>query len=401
MVALSKIVVVGGSLAGLRAVETLRRSGFGGELVLIGAEKHLPYDRPPLSKEILKGIWDADKLALRRQPWEDLRLDLRLGRRATALDPSAKSVALDDGTREHYDALLIATGAFARRLRDQPELEGLFTLRSLDDALALRAAFERGPRVVVVGAGFIGAEVAAAARTRGLAVTVVEPLPVPLARGLGERMGSICAELHRDHGVDLRCGVGVAAVEGAGRVEGVRLADGTRVPADVVVVGIGAAPDTRWLETSGLRIDDGVVCDEYCAAGPPGVFAAGDVARWHNPLFGESMRVEHWSNAVEQGVYVGERLAGSAAGASPFAPVPFFWSDQYDVKIQFAGRMRGDDEVRVVAGSLAERKFTALYGRAGRLTGVLCFSRPRDLAKYRRLIAARASFDDAVAAAAS
>ncbi|MGH9884178.1 MAG: NAD(P)/FAD-dependent oxidoreductase, partial [bacterium] len=388
-------------LAGLRAVETLRRSGFGGELVLIGAEKHLPYDRPPLSKEILKGVWESDKLALRRQPWEDLRLDLRLGRRATALDPSAKCIALDDGARESYDALLIATGAFARRLRDQPELEGLFTLRSLDDALALRSAFERGPRVLVVGAGFIGAEVAAAARARGLAVTVIEPLPVPLARGLGERMGAVCAELHRDHGVDLRCGIGVAAVEGAGRVERVRLADGTSVAADVVVVGIGAVPDTRWLEGSGLRIDDGVVCDAHCAAGPPGVFAAGDVARWHNPLFDESMRVEHWSNAIEQGVYVGERLAGSDAGAAPFAPVPFFWSDQYDVKIQFAGRMRGDDEVRVVAGSLAERKFTALYGRAGRLMGVLCFSRPRDLAKYRRLIAARAPFEDAVAAAAS
>lgn len=399
MPALSKIVVVGASLAGLRAVETLRRSGFGGELVMIGAEKHLPYDRPPLSKEILKGVWDTDKLALRRQPWEELRLDLRLGRRATALDTSAKSVALDDGTRERYDALLIATGAFARRLPDQPELEGLFTLRSLDDALALRAAFERGPRVLVVGAGFIGSEVAASARARGLAATVIEPLPVPLARGLGERMGSICGELHRDHGVDLRCGVGVVAVEGVGRVERVVLADGTRVAADVVVIGIGAAPDTRWLETSGLRIDDGVLCDAYCAAGPPGVFAAGDVARWQNPLFGESMRVEHWSNAVEQGVYVGERLAGSDAGAEPFAPVPFFWSDQYDVKIQFAGRMRGDDDVRVVAGTLEERRFTALYGRAGRLTGVLCFSRPRDLAKYRRLIAARASFDDAVAAA--
>jgi len=399
MSGLARIVVVGASLAGLRAVETLRRIGFGGELVLCGAEKHLPYDRPPLSKEVLQGRWDADKLPLRRQPWEDLRLSLRLGLRATALDTGARSVAFDDGTRERYDALVIATGASARRLRDQPELEGIHLLRTLDDALALRAAFERGPRVLVVGAGFIGAEVAASARARGLEVTVIEPLPVPLARGLGERMGALCAELHRENGVDLRCGIGVAGIEGEGRVERVVLSDGSRVAADVVVVGIGAAPETRWLESSGLRLDDGVVCDEYCAAGPPGVFAAGDVARWWNPLFDESMRVEHWSNAVEQGVYVAERLGGSEAGAAPFAPVPFFWSDQYEVKIQFAGRMRVDDEIRVVACSLEQRKFTALYGRAGRLTGVLCFSRPRDLAKYRRLIAARTSFAEAVAAA--
>ncbi len=400
MSALERIVVVGASLAGLRAVETLRGNGFAGELVLCGAEKHLPYDRPPLSKEVLQGRWDVDKLALRRRPLDELRLELRLGLRATGLDTAARSVALSDGTRERYHALVIATGASARRLRDQPELDGIHLLRTLDDALALRAAFERGPRVLVVGAGFIGSEVAASARARGLAVTVIEPLPVPLARGLGERMGGLCAELHREHGVVLRCGVGVSAIEGDGRVERALLSDGSRVEADVVVVGIGAAPETRWLEGSGLALDDGVVCDAYCAAGPPGVFAAGDVARWHNPLFDESMRVEHWSNAVEQGVYVGERLSGSAAGAEPFAPVPFFWSDQYDVKIQFAGRMRGDDELRVVAGSLEERKFTALYGRAGRLTGVLCFNRPRDLAKYRRLIAARTGFDAAIAAAA-
>lgn len=390
--------MVGASLAGLRTAETLRRNGFEGELVLCGAEKHLPYDRPPLSKEVLQGRWDADKLPLRRQPWEDLRLQLRLGLRATALDTGTRSVSMQDGTREHYEALVIATGASARRLRDQPELEGIHLLRTLDDALALRAAFERGPRVLVVGAGFIGAEVAASARARGLEVTVIEPLSVPLARGLGERMGRLCADLHREHGVDLRCGVGVAGIEGDGRVERVVLSDGTRVAADVVVVGIGAAPETSWLEGSGLALDDGVVCDEYCAAGPPGVFAAGDVARWRNPLFDEVMRVEHWSNAVEQGVYVAERLSGSQSGAAPFAPVPFFWSDQYDVKIQFAGRMRPDDQLRVVAGSLESRKFTALYGRAGRLSGVLCFNRPRDLAKYRRLIAARTSFEDALAA---
>jgi len=397
---LERVVIVGASLAGLRAAESLRRLGYGGGLVLVGAEKHLPYDRPPLSKELLQGRWDVDKLGLRRQPYEDLALDLRLGVRATGLDLGAREVVLAGGAREPFDACLLATGASARRLPGQPELAGVHLLRSLDDALAIRAALAARPRVLVVGAGFIGSEVAASCRARGLEVTVVEPLPVPLARGLGEAMGSVCAALHRDHGVDLRCGVGVTRFEGHGRVERVSLSNGDSVEADLVVVGIGAAPETAWLAESGLRLEDGVVCDEFCAAAP-GVFAAGDVARWHNPLFDEVMRVEHWSNAVEQGSYVAERLAGTDVGAAPFAPVPFFWSDQYDTKLQFAGRMRAGDDVRVVAGSLAERKFTALYGRADRLTGVLAFSRPRDLARYRRLIGARESFAAAVAAASA
>lgn len=394
---LERIAVVGASLAGLRAAESLRRLGYGGALVLVGAEKHLPYDRPPLSKELLQGRWEVDRIGLRRQPYEELELDLRLGVRATALDLAARELVLGDGVREPFDALVLATGASPRRLRGQPDLPGVHLLRTLDDALALRAALEARPRVLVVGAGFIGAEVAASCRARGLQVTLVEPLPVPLARGLGEAMGRVCAELHRDQGVDLRCGVGVSGFQGHQRVERVTLSDGSSVEADLVVVGIGAAPETGWLEGSGLRLDDGVVCDGFCAAAP-GVFAAGDVARWHNPLFGEEMRVEHWSNAVEQGSYVAERLAGTDLGAQPFAPVPFFWSDQYGVKIQFAGRMRPDDEVRLVAGSLAERKFTALYGRAGRLSGVLAWSRPRDLAKYRRLIAAATPFESALAA---
>ena len=394
---LERIAVVGASLAGLRAAESLRRLGYGGALVLVGAEKHLPYDRPPLSKELLQGRWEVDRIGLRRQPYEELELDLRLGVRATALDLAARELVLGDGVREPFDALVLATGASPRRLRGQPDLPGVHLLRTLDDALALRAALEARPRVLVVGAGFIGAEVAASCRARGLQVTLVEPLPVPLARGLGEAMGRVCAELHRDQGVDLRCGVGVSGFQGHQRVERVTLSDGSSVEADLVVVGIGAAPETGWLEGSGLRLDDGVVCDAFCAAAP-GVFAAGDVARWHNPLFGEEMRVEHWSNAAEQGSYVAERLAGTDLGAQPFAPVPFFWSDQYGVKIQFAGRMRPDDEVRLVAGSLAERKFTALYGRAGRLSGVLAWSRPRDLAKYRRLIAAATSFESALAA---
>jgi NADPH-dependent 2,4-dienoyl-CoA reductase/sulfur reductase-like enzyme len=392
-----RIVVVGASLAGLRAAEALRWGGFTGTLVLVGAEEHPPYDRPPLSKQVLAGNWDADRVWLRKpDDYEPLGLDLRLGQQATDLDVAGREVVLHGGERLPYDAAILATGAAPRRLPGTPQLDGVVELRTLDDALALRAAFEQQPRVVVVGAGFIGAEVAATARQRGLDVTVLEALPVPLSRGLGDRMGMACAALHLDHGVDLRCGVGVAGFEGEERVSGVRLTDGSVVPADVVVVGVGVAPATAWLESSGLELNDGVVCDEHCRAAP-GVYAAGDVARWTNPLFDESMRVEHWTNAAEQGQAAAENLLAGEGRGTPFAPVPFFWSDQYDVKIQFAGRSRPGDDVEVVDGSLEAHRFVALYGRAGRLVGCLGFSRPRLVMTYRRLLAEGASWDEALA----
>jgi NADPH-dependent 2,4-dienoyl-CoA reductase/sulfur reductase-like enzyme len=392
-----RIVVVGASLAGLRAAEALRWGGFTGTLVLVGAEEHPPYDRPPLSKQVLAGNWDADRVWLRKpDDYEPLGLDLRLGQQATDLDVAGREVVLHGGERLPYDAAILATGAAPRRLPGTPQLDGVVELRTLDDALALRAAFEQQPRVVVVGAGFIGAEVAATARQRGLDVTVLEALPVPLSRGLGDRMGMACAALHLDHGVDLRCGVGVAGVEGEERVSGVRLTDGSVVAADVVVVGVGVAPATAWLESSGLELNDGVVCDEHCRAAP-GVYAAGDVARWTNPLFDESMRVEHWTNAAEQGQAAAENLLAGEGRGTPFAPVPFFWSDQYDVKIQFAGRSRPGDDVEVVDGSLEAHRFVALYGRAGRLVGCLGFSRPRLVMTYRRLLAEGASWDEALA----
>jgi NADPH-dependent 2,4-dienoyl-CoA reductase/sulfur reductase-like enzyme len=397
------IVVAGASLAGLRAAETLRREGYDGRLVLVGAEPHLAYDRPPLSKELLAGEWEPDQIALRKQPYDDLDLDLRLGRRATRLDVADRVVELDDGGETlEFDGLVVATGARPRTLPGTPALDGVFVLRTLDDCLAIRARLERGPRVVVIGAGFIGSEVAATCRGRGLDVTVLEMLATPLERAVGPIVGDACGRLHLDHGVDLRCGVAVDGFEGGAHVERVRLADGSTIDADVVVVGVGVVPETRWLEDSGLALDDGVMCDETCLAAP-GIVAAGDVARWPNPLFdGERMRVEHWTNATEQGVAAARRLlVDDAATAEAFAPVPFVWSDQYDVKIQVVGSIRGDDEVAVVDGSLDEHRFVALYGRGGRLVGALGFSRPRLVMQYRKLIAERTSWDDALAHAAA
>jgi NADPH-dependent 2,4-dienoyl-CoA reductase/sulfur reductase-like enzyme len=391
------IVIVGASIAGLRAAEALRREGYDGRLVLIGDERHLPYDRPPLSKELLAGEWEPEQVALRKQPYDDLELDLRLGQRATSLDVAGRTVEVDVDERLAFDGLVMATGARPRTLPGTPPLDGVFVLRTLDDCLAIRARLEARPRVTVIGAGFIGSEVAATCRGRGLDVTVLEMLPAPLERAVGRVVGDACAGLHRDHGVDLRCGVTVAGLEGSERIERVRLSDGAAIDADVVVVGIGVRPETSWLEGSGLALQDGVVCDETCLAAP-GITAAGDVARWPNPLFdGESMRVEHWTNATEQGVAAARRLLVDEANAEPFAPVPFVWSDQYDVKIQVVGCIRGDDEVVVADGSLDERRFVALFGRSGRLVGALGFSRPRPVMQYRRMIAQRASWDDALA----
>jgi len=393
-----RIVVVGVSLAGLSALETLRQEGYEGELIAVGAEGVLPYDRPPLSKQVLQGHWEPDKAVLREPgQYDALGVTWHLGRRAIALDPAARTVTLDDGEPLAYDGLVIATGATPRWLPGTEGLGGVHVLRTMDECLTLRAELEAASRVCVVGAGFIGAEVAASARVRGLDVTVLEALPAPLARAFPAEMGAACAALHLDQGVDLRCGVTVAGFEGDDRVTGVRLGDGSVVEADVVVVGVGVAPETGWLESSGLPLDNGVVCDSTCATAAPGVVAAGDIARWPNNLFGETMRVEHWSNAVEQGAAAARRILAGPGEAVDFAPVPYFWSDQYDAKIQFLGRCRPSDEVRIVDGSIEERRFVALFGRDGRLFGALAFNRPRLLMAYRKLLAAKTSFEDAIA----
>ncbi|HEV3354927.1 MAG TPA: FAD-dependent oxidoreductase [Acidimicrobiales bacterium] len=395
------VVVVGASLAGLRAAETLRQDGFDGRIVLIGAEEHLPYDRPPLSKQMLAGKVDVDQVSLcPTDRLEGLDFDLQLGRRATALDLDARQVVVDKGDRIGFDGLVIATGASPRHLPGVPPLEGIHLLRTLDDCLAIRADLDRvvshGGRVVVVGAGFIGSEVAATSHTVGAAVTVLEALATPLSKALGEEMGSACAALHYDNDVDLRLGAGVSGFHGQHRVEGVLLHDGTTVEADLVVVGVGVAPNTGWLESSGLTLNNGVVCDQTGHAGP-GVVAAGDVARWHNPLFETDMRVEHWTNAAEGGIAAGRALLAGPEKAEPYAPVPYFWSDQYKTKIQMVGHVHHSDDVRVVDGSVEDRRFLALYEHAGRLVGALGFTRPKLVLQCRRLIADRLSLDDAIA----
>ncbi len=407
---LQRVVVVGASLAGLRACETLRASGFEGDVVLIGAEPEPPYDRPPLSKKLLAGEWEPDRIQLRSlESVEGLRLDLRLGVAATSLDTQSRVIALEGGAVVAYDALVIATGATPRRLPGQPELRGVTQLRTLADALDLRTRLlgEGLRRVTVIGAGFIGLEVAATARQAGCVVTVLEGAPAPLIRGLGAELGTAVAGVHARHGVEIRCGVQVVGIEGSGgAVTGVRLGDGEVVVSDVVVVGVGVAPATDWLEGSELTLADGIVCDSSLWSGVPGVYAAGDCARWHNRLFDPHddavMRVEHWTNAAEQGAAAAASLLAVSRGEAPpaYESVPFFWSDQFDSRIQFVGRAHGDDEIHVIAGD-PNGAFAAMFGWQGRLRGVVGVNMPKLVMPFRALLAARATWDEALARAAT
>lgn len=384
------ITVVGASLAGLRAIETLRREGYTGRLVAIGEEPHLPYDRPPLSKQFLKGAWDEERLALRRDGVEALDVEWRLGERAQALDVAARAVELSSGETVPYDALLIATGAAARALPFGRDLSGIHLLRTLDDAAGLRTELERLPRVVIVGGGFIGMEVAASCRERGADVTVVEPLAAPLLRGLGPALGRFVGDRHAAHGVRIECGVGVEGFEGTGRVERVALSDGRSLDADVVVVGIGAAPATRWLETSALEIADGIVCDGAGRTSALDVYAAGDVACW------AGRRREHWTSAVEQGVHAATHLLrGEEVGALDH--VPYVWTDQFELRLQIAGEAPAGATMHVCHGTLAEERFLVLFGSEGRLVGAVGNKRPRQLLAARKLLARGATFEEAVA----
>ena len=359
------IVVVGASLAGLRAVETFRREGFAGRLTFVGAEHHAPYDRPPLSKDYLAGVADRAAITLRRDGFDELDVDLRLGETAHSLDVDAHSVGVGDSVVA-FDGLLIATGAHPRTLPAQPALIGVHTLRTVEDADAISRWIDDDARLCVIGAGFIGAEVAATARSKGRDVTVLEALPEPMVRGVGPVIGAVLARLHRAHGVDLRLGVGVESIAGNDRVERVHLVDGSVVECDVVLVAIGAVPTTDWLVGPGITVDDGVVCDAELRAAP-GIVAAGDVCRWPNAMFdGELMRIEHWTNAAEQGTHAARTLLAGAT-AEPFVTVPFVWSDQYDVKIQSAGRFSAEDRMEVVSGSTDDDRWAMGWRQGGAL----------------------------------
>ena len=384
---MQRVVVVGASLAGLSAARALRAQGFGGELVLVGDEPHRPYDRPPLSKAFLAGRVEVADLALEDED-DDLGARWLLGLRATSLDAGTRTLTLSDGSELTADGIVVATGARARTLRGpagaagQTGLAGVHTLRSLDDALALRQELIPGRRLVVVGAGFIGAETASTARSLGLEVTVVEAMPTPLSGPLGVEMGSVVAQLHTDHGVTLVCGTGVLRLTGSGRVDGVELADGRLLPADVVVVGIGAVPNIEWLEGSGLELGDGILCDAGGLTNRPGIVAVGDCAAWLEGASGRR-RVEHWTEALERPkVAVASLLSGSSTGAS--TRPPYFWSDQYDACIQFAGSAHGGEAVTIEIGDPAERSFLATYRTEGELVAVLGVNQVRQFSRWRR-----------------
>jgi NADPH-dependent 2,4-dienoyl-CoA reductase/sulfur reductase-like enzyme len=392
-----RLVIVGASLAGLRAAEAARKADADVEITLIGAESHLPYDRPPLSKAYLNPAEDVagvpDPNHFRDEAFfAEQRIELRLGKPATGL--TSRQVVLGDDAVD-YDRLIVATGCTPRTLPGAEGLAGVHTLRTLDDAVAIRAGLDAGLRTVVVGAGFIGSEIAAGAHRRGVPVTVVEALPVPLVRSVGEATGRAASALHAKHGLDLRCGVTLdGLVSHGGRVTGVRLADGEVLPAELVVIGIGVRPATEWLASSGMALhqDGAIVCDGTLATSLPNVWAAGDVARFPNALFDDMlMRLEHWTNAAEQG-QLAARNALHPAQAKPSAAVPYFWSDWYDSRIQFVG-IPAAEEVLVVA----EEPFLALYRRGDRITGALSIDRPAEIMKYRRMIGNRAPWADALA----
>ncbi len=383
------ITVVGASLAGLTTTRALRDQGFAGRIIVVGEETYAPYDRPPLSKEFLAGTVSEDDLKLSTPEDVTLLADWRLGRTAVALDAAERAVVLDDGQRIVSDGVVLATGARARSLPGTM-LEGVHTLRTLDDATALRKELVAGARLVVIGAGFIGSEIASTAALMDVEVDVVEIASVPLQGPLGAEMGEVCARLHATRDVRLHTGVGLAGLIGQQRVTGVRLTDGRELPADVVVLGIGAAPCVEWLEGSGVVLDDGVLTDARCATNIPGVVAVGDCANSHREHLGAAVRMEHWTNAVQQPVSAASTLLGREHTPAPHHGVPYFWSDQYGHRIQFAGHRTPGARVEIIEGDPDSFDFVAVYrDRVGSPVAVVAIDRARSFGRWRRQLAAR------------
>jgi 3-phenylpropionate/trans-cinnamate dioxygenase ferredoxin reductase subunit len=392
MTAEQTYVIVGASLAGAKAAETLRAEGFDGRVLLVGAEAERPYERPPLSKEYLRGEAGREKVYVHDEGfYAEHDIELRLGRAATSLDTSRREVVLDDGDRLRYDRLLLTTGAQPRRLAiPGADLDGVLYLRSVEDSDTLRERLDRGGSVVVVGAGWIGAEVAASARQRGLEVTVLDPAAVPLERVLGTEVGAIYRDIHADHGTRLLLGTGVEAFEGGATVERVRTSDGRELACDFVVVGIGVEPRTELAMTGGLSTGNGIAVDDHLRTSDPSVFAAGDVANAHHPFYGESIRVEHWANALHQGPAAARNMLGRAEA---YDRVPYFFSDQYDVGMEYAGFARTWDRV-VFRGEPASREFIAFWLDADRVMAGMNVNVWDVTDSIQRLIRARVAVDD-------
>lgn len=394
------VVIVGSSVGGVRAAQALRREGWSGRIVLVGEESAAPYDKPPLSKQYLAGEWDLDRLALiTPEAAAAAEIELRLGVAAVRLDVAAQQVLLADGSALDYDHVVIATGAAARP-SPWPADSGVHVIRTLADVDGLRADLAHGGAVVVVGGGVVGAEAAATIATAGHAVTMVDPLATPLARLVGPEVGRPLEELHRRHGVDTRFGVGVEGIDGTAGNLAVRLTDGSVLPAATVLVGIGAVPNDGWLADSGLLVDNGVVCDRYCrAVDSERVWAVGDVARWQDPRFPAEVRLEHWTNAVEQAAAVAHNIV-HAEDLQPYSPLEYVWSDQYDWKLQVVGHASRGGRYEVVGDlSVDPARAAVLYSDDdGRLIGAVSVNWPKALVTSRRaLTAGEADFAEFVA----
>jgi NADPH-dependent 2,4-dienoyl-CoA reductase/sulfur reductase-like enzyme len=390
---LEQIVVVGAGVAGTRAAETLRQDGYDGDLTIVGAERHAPYHRPPLSKKLLTG--KVHRAGIDLAPQFDFDARVLRGASALGLDMSSRTAQVLDDDRSlslAFDGLVIASGAVPREWPGGPVPDGVLLLRTVEDCLAIRERLGSRPRVVVVGGGFIGAEVAASCRSMGLDVVLVEKAEGLLLQAFGKELAPRWTELHRQQGVDLRFEVGVDEFVGNGRVEAVRLTDGSQLPADLVVVGLGVAPATDWLADSGLRIDGGVVCDATGAAeGGIDVVAAGDVARWWHPLYEQHLHVEHWDHAGRQGEAAARTLLAGKDRAEQYNELPYFWSDQYHLKIQMLGVTTDYDAFEIIEGDSHAEGFVAAYGRDGRIIAAVG-TIPDRVHSYRDAISKRAEF---------
>ena len=381
---MNRIVVVGASLAGLTAVETLREENFAGELVVINAETHAGYDRPPLSKKVLAGVMNASDITLKpAEFFATNRVDHRIGVRATAMDLAARTIVLATGEILTFDGLLIATGLRPRPLPRQPALRGLHMLRTLDDAVAIRADMLGTGAMVIVGAGFLGCEVAATARQMGLEVVLVDPMQLPMASQVGPELAAALLRKHRQKGVDIRTGRSVRGFEESeGQLTAITLDDGTRLPTTMAVVTIGSLTNTEWLQDSGLSLDNGVVCDSFCCAAP-GVFAAGDVASWLHPRLGVQIRLEHRMHATEQAMTAARNMLGAGIA---FDPLPYFWTDFYDARIQVFGRIPVEHEMLVLSGQIGEPGFTAAFCQGGIVEAVAGWNAAREIRKFSALV---------------